>query len=137
MVSKYRSVTLRNNAIVGKEKSLSDKGKGQAMKTKTNPEKITNICKFYSRGKCQRGRECRFEHPNICQKFKQFGLMALNEKGCAEGCKAYHPNACRDSRKKKNAQEKNSNSTTSKAQPKQTILSQRVLLEVVLCFLLA
>ena len=68
---------------------------------KESDERKKTTCKFYRNGKCLRGKECKFDHPNICQKFRQFGLKALNEKGCADGCKAYHPNACRDSLKNK------------------------------------
>ena len=60
-------------------------------------EKATEICRFYTRGHCNRNGNCRFEHPSICKNFRQFGNKATDPKGCDENCENFHPNACRSS----------------------------------------
>ena len=62
-----------------------------------NQKKQKEICRFYARGNCNRGGECRFEHPTICKKFRQFGTKSSDPKGCDGNCKTFHPNACRGS----------------------------------------
>ena len=64
-------------------------------------KKKKEVCKFYPRGHCNRSKECRFDHPNICQKFRQFGRISNDSKGCDGKCNAFHPNACRRSLKDK------------------------------------
>ncbi len=66
-------------------------------------DKIGNekLCKFYNRGKCSKGKNCKFEHPQICKVFRKFGLKKNNEKGCVTSCNEFHPNTCRDSLKTK------------------------------------
>lgn len=61
-----------------------------------------DVCKFYARGHCTRNKDCRFDHPGICKKFKQWGSISNDSKGCDGKCKAFHPNACRRSVKDKN-----------------------------------
>ena len=62
-----------------------------------NQNKTKEICRFYTRGHCNRGGECRFEHPTICKKFRQFGNKSSDPKGCEGNCDTFHPNACRGS----------------------------------------
>ncbi len=59
--------------------------------------KDKELCRFYARGQCTRGKECRFDHPSICKKFRQFGSISTNKKGCDGKCINFHPNACRNS----------------------------------------
>ena len=60
------------------------------------------ICKFYKNGHCNKEEgKCRFLHPKICRKFKQFGGVEDNNKGCPSNCGFFHPNACRSSLKNK------------------------------------
>ena len=67
----------------------------------TLPDVKMNICRFYKNGKCKYEKDCRFEHPNICKNFIQFGLKKNSEKGCDGNCDLFHPNVCRDSLKTK------------------------------------
>ena len=68
----------------------------------TDLKKKTNeLCRFFARGKCNRSKDCRFNHPNICKKFRQFGSVSTDSKGCDGKCNAFHPNACRNSLRNK------------------------------------
>ncbi len=68
-------------------------------KTKFNKE---NVCYYYATNKCKFGKECRKEHPKICNKFKKHGLKKFNRtSGCSEDCEYYHPMACFESMKTK------------------------------------
>ena len=44
----------------------------------TKKAEVKKICRFYSQGVCKFGKECRFEHPKYCQKFKAHGLKKFN-----------------------------------------------------------
>ena len=68
------------------------KEKVSTPKSKFNKE---NVCYFYATNKCKFGKECRKEHPKICNKFKKYGLKKFNKNnGCNEDCEFYHPMAC-------------------------------------------
>ena len=75
--------------------------KNQDDKNDTDKRK-KEVCKFYARGHCTRNKDCRFDHPGICKKFRQWGSTSNDPKGCDGKCKAFHPNACRRSVKDKN-----------------------------------
>ena len=85
------------------KKDKTDKGNtdygSRAPNQNHNPsqKKQKEICRFYARGNCNRGGDCRFEHPNICKKFRQFGIKSSDPKGCEGNCESFHPNACRGS----------------------------------------
>ena len=64
-------------------------------------KKKKELCRFYARGHCTRKKECRFDHPNICQKFHKFGSLSSNPKGCDGRCNTFHPNACKSSLRNK------------------------------------
>ena len=55
------------------------------------------VCCFYTNGRCRRGQDCRFDHPAICKKFRKSGSKSNDSNGCDGKCKAFHPNACRNS----------------------------------------
>ena len=75
--SKGKSVD--KNVINGK--SLEINGK---IPKKIDPK---DICHFFATNKCKFGKDCRREHPKICNKFKKFGLIKFNNKnGCTEDC---------------------------------------------------
>ena len=80
-------------------------GSGQNLRAVSNPDQNSpskqkkETCRFYTRGHCNRGKECRFDHPSICKKFRQFGSKSTDKKGCDGKCSAFHPNACRSSLK--------------------------------------
>ena len=63
----------------------------------------TNVCFFNVQNKCKFGKECRKEHPKICNKFKKFGLQKFtkNKNGCNEDCEFFHPKACLEAMKTK------------------------------------
>ena len=68
-------------------------------KTKFNSE---NVCQFFASNKCRFGKECRKEHPKICNKFKKFGLNKFNKNhGCKDECEFFHPRACYEAMKTK------------------------------------
>ena len=64
------------------------------MPTKT---KKKELCRFYARGRCNRSKDCRFGHPDVCRKFRTYGSKSTDKKGCDGKCNAYHPNTCRNS----------------------------------------
>jgi hypothetical protein len=77
----------------------TENGKVATLKTKFNKG---NVCYFYATNKCKFGKECRKEHPKICNKFKKYGLKKFNKAaGCNEECEFYHPMACFESMKTK------------------------------------
>ena len=45
-------------------------------------EGLKPLYKFYKNGQCKRAKECRFDHPAIRKKFRQFGPKTSNDKGC-------------------------------------------------------
>ena len=62
---------------------------------------VKPVCKFYANGKCRFSKECRFQHPKICQKFRNHGDRKSDQKGCDGKCNEFHPNVCRNSLKNK------------------------------------
>ena len=84
--------------VVPNNGSQSDK-KVETPKVKFNKE---NVCYFYATNRCKFGKDCRKEHPKICNKFKKYGLKKFNKNnGCTEECEFYHPMACFESMKSK------------------------------------
>lgn len=83
------------------DRNKKSKGPGDAITKQTSHlEKAKSkkeLCRYYARGKCTRQKDCRFSHPSICKKFRQFGSVSTNKKGCDGKCAAFHPNACRTS----------------------------------------
>ena len=74
---------------------------GEPVRKISPDKKLKEICKFYARGHCTRNKDCRFDHPKICNKFRQFGSTSNDSEGCDGKCNAFHPNACRRSLKDK------------------------------------
>ena len=64
-------------------------------------KKFENVCQFYKNGHCRFGKDCRKDHPKFCQKFIHNGHQKFGNKGCDGKCEKLHPNACRDSLKKR------------------------------------
>ena len=94
-----------DEAIQGTSSSVTDKS-DQTDRNKANTEKQVSrpevpkkkeLCRFYARGHCTRSKECRFDHPAICNKFRKHGSISTNPSGCDGKCKSFHPNACRSS----------------------------------------
>ena len=63
----------------------------------TTKTKKKELCRFYARGRCNRNKDCRFGHPDVCRKFKTYGSKSTDKKGCDGKCNDYHPNTCRSS----------------------------------------
>lgn len=58
------------------------------------------ICRFWRRGNCKKGKDCKFQHPDQCRRFLDFGLGRYNKKGCHdENCPKLHPRICKTSLK--------------------------------------
>ena len=78
---------------------VDTQNKGEAqIKVKFNSE---NVCHFFATNKCRFGKDCRKEHPKICNKFKKAGLVKFNKNGFSEDCEYYHPRACFEAMKTK------------------------------------
>lgn len=60
----------------------------------------TRICRYYKRGFCNHGQECRFKHPKPCNRLMNHGIKGKN--GCKLGrsCGMFHPTICRNSLRK-------------------------------------
>ena len=69
--------------------------------SKKEPLAQKPVCKFFTNGKCKFNKECRFQHPKICQKFRHHGDSKYDANGCDGKCDEFHPNACRNSLKSK------------------------------------
>lgn len=68
-------------------------GKKTSQTNQNNPQPSLSVCTFYMRGRCTR-RKCKFDHPELCYKFKRFG----NQRGgCNLGskCSRAHVRFCR------------------------------------------
>ena len=82
------------NKDQNKEKSKSEK----------KPLNVKQVCKFYKTAKCKygmsgknkdfRGNICQYDHPPICQEFRNFEKNP--EKGCKDKeCDKFHYNFCK------------------------------------------
>ena len=96
----------KNPPLPGSSGTQSDKNIGVEKKEKLETPKVKfnkeNVCYFYATNRCKFGKDCRKEHPKICNKFKKFGLKKFNKNnGCSEDCDHYHPMACFESMKTK------------------------------------
>lgn len=61
---------------------------------RSNDNSKDQICRYYKSGLCRRKQNCKFDHPKMCNKFRRFGLIKFNRKGCADDCELYHPPTC-------------------------------------------
>ena len=50
-------------------------------KKKSDSKSFKVLCRFYNNGKCKFNKDCRFDHPIICNKFRANGSAKFNEKG--------------------------------------------------------
>lgn len=69
----------------------------------TKNDKKNTVCKFFRKGKCQfgiSGKECKFTHPKLCNKFTRHGTR--QPRGCNKGkkCEYFHPTMCINSLRK-------------------------------------
>jgi hypothetical protein len=71
------------------------------------PAPASQMCKFYKKGKCRYGKECRNEHPKFCKKFIKHGILKFSPQGCDRKCGKPHPDACRDSLRTKECTREN------------------------------
>ncbi len=77
------------------------KNKPDKSENPNKPNKKRETCRYFARGHCTRAKECRFDHPKICNIFREHGSLSTDKKGCDGKCDAFHPNACRQSLKDK------------------------------------
>ena len=57
-----------------------------------DPKYKTKICMYYRRGACTKGKDCTYDHPPMCRKFKKGGP---GPGGCNnKKCKYTHPTIC-------------------------------------------
>ena len=59
------------------------------------------MCHFWRRGKCNKGSQCKYDHPRECNEFLKFGLRKYRQdaKGCHKQCPKVHPFLCKNSLK--------------------------------------
>ena len=57
------------------------------------------MCHFWRRGKCNKGSQCKYDHPRECEEFLKFGLQKYRQdgKGCHHKCEKVHPFLCKSS----------------------------------------
>jgi hypothetical protein len=102
--SQDKDITIHSASTSETAKSdLVDRTKVNPAEQVSQPEapKKKELCRFYARGHCTRSKDCRFDHPTICNKFKKHGSTSTDPKGCDGKCKSFHPNACRSSLQQK------------------------------------
>ena len=85
----------------GQGQSRDTHGNGEHKDVKNKPKNSKEVCRYYARGKCNKAKDCRFGHPNICKKFRKLGGVSTNKNGCDGKCDDFHPNACRSSLRNK------------------------------------
>ena len=66
-----------------KVKKVLSKSKSQMIQNKTSGNVI---CRYYNTGRCNKADQCKFKHPKICHKFKKYGHINTNTKGCHDNC---------------------------------------------------
>ena len=80
---------------------------GQTRDSQNSQAPANQMCKFYKKGKCRYGKECRNEHPKFCKKFIKHGSLKFSTQGCDRKCGKPHPDACRDSLRTKECNREN------------------------------
>jgi len=89
------------NSQSQKSQSQNSKASGSERapnwENKNRQTTANQMCKFYKKGKCRYGKECRNEHPKFCKKFIKHGSLKFSPQGCDGKCEKPHPDACRDS----------------------------------------
>jgi hypothetical protein len=79
----------QNSPASGNQSQMGQTGDSQNSQAPAN-----QICKFYKKGKCRYGKECRNEHPKFCKKFIKHGSLKFSPQGCDSKCCKPHPDAC-------------------------------------------
>jgi hypothetical protein len=93
-----QSVAAQSTSASAQEKTSQEVPSPKSgQKPDLEQKKKKEVCRFYARGHCTRKKDCRFDHPSVCPKFRQFGSVLIDTKGCDGKCGAFHPNACRSS----------------------------------------
>jgi hypothetical protein len=89
-ISQSQNSQSQNSKAAGSQRAPSFENKNRQIPT-------NQMCKFYKKGKCRYGKECRNEHPKFCKKFIKHGSLKFSLQGCDGKCEKPHPDACRDS----------------------------------------
>ena len=89
------------------ESQSSQSQMGQTRDSQNSQAPANQMCKFYKKGKCRYGKECRNEHPKFCKKFIKHGSLKFSPQGCDRKCGKPHPDACRDSLRTKECNREN------------------------------
>ena len=69
----------------------NNNGNDKRNKTLNRGRRSRSLCKFFERDGCRNGRNCKFEHPEICNEWYEHGRC----KGVNGECEKAHPNICR------------------------------------------
>ena len=70
--SQSQSSQSQNSQASGNQSQI-----GQSGESHNNQTSAIQMCKFYKKGKCRYGKECRNEHPKFCKKFIRHGSLKL------------------------------------------------------------
>jgi len=97
-----QEVIIPNTDSQSHQSQSGQTGDRQNSQTPTN-----QMCKFYKKGKCRYGKECRNDHPKFCKKFIKHGSQKFTPQGCDKKCGKPHPDACRDSLRTKECNREN------------------------------
>ena len=65
-------------------------GKDKRNETLNGGRRPKEVCWFFEKDGCRNGRNCRFEHPEICNEWYEHGRC----KGVNGECVKTHPNIC-------------------------------------------
>jgi len=86
------------NSESQKSQDQNSKASGSQMapscENKNRQIPANQMCKFYEKGKCRYGKECRNEHPKFCKKSIKHGSLKFSPQGCDGKCEKPHPDAC-------------------------------------------
>ena len=68
----------------------NNNGNDKRNETLNRGRRSRGLCKYFDKGGCRNGRNCRFEHPEICNEWYEHGRC----KGVNGECEMAHPNIC-------------------------------------------
>ena len=102
-----KEIVATNPGIKSKSKEglVKESGKSEEFVKSEVPEKLKSksVCFAFKFNKCPHKKEdCQNRHPEKCQKFCDFGHIAVDKNGCdTKKCDLLHPKLCRNSTAKK------------------------------------
>ena len=77
------------------QQQVVEQDQNQPQRSRTPKKDIT--CRFFAKGSCRhgaKGENCEYNHPEVCQKFIQFGTRQPRGCNLAKACSRFHPRMC-------------------------------------------